>query len=670
MDQAIPQDIESNKRQKTSTVPKACKGCKTRKIRCDRTIPCSNCQMAGIACQPAEHVEKRSNIIQNNDLQDHVRTLESRLQVLEAKLSTRHQDTSQHLANQQHASVPESEQSVVSISETPFSLYEGESSFTRQSLGAREAAAQSLANPNQANTGSNLSVAFTSLSGLLQPSQRTRQVDDNRSYNSFQTPLCLPADLVIAMLRRFHEEKPLFLCSYPMNDLRLLERLCQKVYFPTRDVSAGDVAAMHGVLYWLIREYISRDDAFCKRFDLKTHFKNCKTRFEADIRNHNVIAVPSFENIIALVMGVLKAQDEANPLAGCHLLSTAVRHCQMLGYHRESAYKNPKDEDASNKRRIFWTIYVFDKTMSLLLGRASYLQDFDIDVKTPSASSDPALRPWDEAFYWMIKLSEVQGNTYNKLYSPAAIKHSSSERLNDIRNLRTAIEECRRGRDEIDYTKVDQRLVFELSSKTWELVYYSVLTSILRASTSTGDGEIGPECFKAARMCLLSHVECFPSYNDSGLFTVADYANWVQLYSSFTPFIVIFLHSIAATSMEDVKLLEDVVKTLQQTRGVSSASERLYNICANFVAVSRGLVEAQKSCVGRYDEQRDALELFNDSQYGHLFFSDCQQEELGFDMTTYLTNPEVQTMSAVLEGWDSGQQSAIDVLGVDLGHFG
>lgn len=89
-----------------------------------------------------------------------------------------------------------------------------------------------------------------------------------------------------------------------MNDLKLLERLCQKVYFPTRDVSVGDVAAMHGVLYWLIKEYISRDDAFCKRFDLQTHFKNCKVRFQADIQNHNVITVPSFENVIALVMGV------------------------------------------------------------------------------------------------------------------------------------------------------------------------------------------------------------------------------------------------------------------------------------------------------------------------------------------------------------------------------
>ncbi|KAJ5343677.1 uncharacterized protein N7506_003501 [Penicillium brevicompactum] len=658
MDQEIPEDPKSNKRQKISTVPKA--------IRCDRNIPCSNCEMTKIACQPADPAEKRPSTVQINDLQNHINALESRLQILEANPNTRHH-TSQHLANRQLPSVPQADQSVVSISETPYSLYEGESSFTSQSLGAREAA-QSLANPNRPQTGSNLNVAFNSLNGLLQPSQKTRQGDESRSYDPVQIPLALPAELVIALLRRFQEEKPLFLSSYPINDLRLVERLCQKVYFPTRDVSAGDVAAMHGVLYWLIREYSYRNDAFCKKFDLKTHFKNCKSRFEADIKNHDVIAVPSFENVIALAMGILKAQDEANPLMGCHLISTAVRHCQMLGYHRESAYKNPKDEDASNKRRIFWTIYVFDKTMSLLLGRASYLQDFDMDVKTPAASSDPAISPWDEAFYWMIKLAEVQGNTYNKLYSPAAIKHSSQERLNDINNLKAAIEECRHGRDNIEFTKANQQMIFEISSKTWELLYYSVLTSILRASTSTDDSEIGPECFRAARKCLLSHLECFPSYNESGLFSVADYANWVQSYSSFTPFIVIFLHSIAASSMEDVKLLEEIVKTLQQTRGVSSASERMYNICANFVAVSRDLVEAQKSCVGKYDEQRDALELFNDSQYGHLFFSDSQQEDPGFDMTAYLTHPEVQNMSAVLEGWDSGQQSAMEVLGVDLGN--
>lgn len=121
----------------------------------------------------------------------------------------------------------------------------------------------------------------------------------------------------------------------------------------------------------------------------------------------------------------------------------------MLGYHRESTYKNVKDENSSNKRRLFWTIYVFDKGMSLLSGRASYLQDFDMDVKTPAPSSDPAIRPWDEAFCSMIQLAEIQGSTYNKLYSPSAIKHSRSQRLDDIKCLKLAIEGCMQGRDKV-----------------------------------------------------------------------------------------------------------------------------------------------------------------------------------------------------------------------------
>lgn len=141
----------------------------------------------------------------------------------------------------------------------------------------------------------------------------------------------------------------------------------------------------------------------------------------------------------------------------------------------------------------------------------------------------------------------------------------------------------------------------------------------------------------------------------------------VQLYSSFTPIIVIFLHSIAATSIEDVKLLDDVVQTLHRTRSVSIASERLYSISANFACVARGLVEARKSCVGRYDEERDALELLDHSENGHLLFSSSQPDNLSVDMMNYITYPEAQDMSALLECWDSGQPSAMDLLGANFG---
>ena len=100
------------------------------------------------------------------------------------------------------------------------------------------------------------------------------------------------------------EKKPLFLCSYPVNDLSLVERLCQKVYFPTRAVSAGDVAAMHGILYFLMKEYLTSKDDFCNEVDLKAHLNSCKQSFEAGIEGYDVLTVPSMENIIALTMGV------------------------------------------------------------------------------------------------------------------------------------------------------------------------------------------------------------------------------------------------------------------------------------------------------------------------------------------------------------------------------
>lgn len=146
---------------------------------------------------------------------------------------------------------------------------------------------------------------------------------------------------------------------------------------------------------------------------------------------------------------MMKAQGESKPLVCCQLVSAAARHSQMLGYHRESTYKKDQDKNADNKRRIFWCIYVFDKTMSLLLGRASYIPDFDIDVQYPVSNSDPAIRPWDDAFNYTIKLSELEGQVYNKLYSASALNASSSERMKRIQDLESDMEKCRASRNSV-----------------------------------------------------------------------------------------------------------------------------------------------------------------------------------------------------------------------------
>lgn len=73
-----------------------------------------------------------------------------------------------------------------------------------------------------------------------------------------------------------------------------------------RPVSSGTVAAMHGCLYFMMKESLMWKDEFSKKHDLKTYLAKCKECFEAGIENYDVLTIPSFENIIALVMGVSK----------------------------------------------------------------------------------------------------------------------------------------------------------------------------------------------------------------------------------------------------------------------------------------------------------------------------------------------------------------------------
>lgn len=79
-----------------------------------------------------------------------------------------------------------------------------------------------------------------------------------------------------------------------------------------RPVSAGNVAAMHGMLYFLMKESISRGDEMSKTLNLSAHIETCKKSFEALIESYDVLTVPTFENVIALIMGVSVHETELN----------------------------------------------------------------------------------------------------------------------------------------------------------------------------------------------------------------------------------------------------------------------------------------------------------------------------------------------------------------------
>ncbi|RAH80848.1 hypothetical protein BO86DRAFT_364181 [Aspergillus japonicus CBS 114.51] len=340
------------------------------------------------------------------------------------------------------------------------------------------------------------------------------------------------------------------------------------------------------------------NDDLCQRFDLNAHLIRCEQIFVAALEHYEVLVVPSFENILALTMGMIKAQGEAKPSLYWTLACAAATQCQSLGYHREASYRNIPSGKADSIRRLFWTVYCFDKNMSLLLGRVSNLHGLAIDTRHPAMATDRALRPWDESFIMGIRLAELQDRVLTGLYSLGTASKGPSERARLIRDLAAAMEEWRvEFTQQINAEAVNNAQVFHLSRGNWDIAYYSTLTLLHHASSATETGlYVGSPCVHAARNSLQAHLQCFPQYQDSRLLSDGEYINWILLYSSFTPFLVTFLHAIAAKDPESVALLVRVVGTLENLRSPpsqqTSGAECLYQICATFAQLAQKLVES------------------------------------------------------------------------------
>lgn len=53
-----------------------------------------------------------------------------------------------------------------------------------------------------------------------------------------------------------------------------------------------------------MKELVAMKDELCDKFDLATYLDHCEQNFIAAIENYEILAVPTFESILALTMGV------------------------------------------------------------------------------------------------------------------------------------------------------------------------------------------------------------------------------------------------------------------------------------------------------------------------------------------------------------------------------
>ena len=117
-------------------------------------------------------------------------------------------------------------------------------------------------------------------------------------------------------------------------------------------------------------------------------------------------------------------------------LGAAARMATSLGMHRKLKDVNLRSSETEDRRKVFLILYIFDKTLSLRLGRPPAIDDDDLD---PPDTQEMPIHLNDRispiVFASHVRLSRIASEIYSRLYSARSRKQSALERFKTIAQL-------------------------------------------------------------------------------------------------------------------------------------------------------------------------------------------------------------------------------------------
>ncbi|RMZ70077.1 C6 transcription factor [Pyrenophora seminiperda CCB06] len=528
---------------------------------------------------------------------------------------------------------------------TPF---EGESSINSQSDYAREMLAQAIGSTPSIGENKEVKMALTALSEMVsQQSQNTSSGNApiNRSLADVDpTQLERPPWPVVCKVLDKAIKYPTmaFALAFPYLRMANLKEISEDAYHNAATCSAARRVLTYGVLENLFNEFRLFPLANMDMSEYGSYAAICKRQSDVALSQLDIFMPANYENILALVFGAAQAIELGKASLCWIMTSCAASLCQNLGFHRINTMVNDTPAERHSKIQIFWMIYMFDKTLSLRLGRSSVLQDWDISLPflVPSEPGDKNPEGNHLLSYW-IKVARVQGSTYEKLFCPAAFLRSTEERTQTAIELVQAMNQAWYERGDasvLKLSKLDDDMNFvsqrpeaigrspnetpcpsqykryvhrttnkdadpdEYISGSFEraqdiffhsdvVMHYSICALIQRA-VSPGNMAFTQACLESSRDALVAHMRANAQFNKKGQERLwSGYVHWSVLQAPFTPFIVIFCNAIqtADTSNLDADLnsLSEFVGSLESCRTISEGADKLYRMCHLFLRVAR-----------------------------------------------------------------------------------
>ncbi|KAI0376995.1 fungal-specific transcription factor domain-containing protein [Hypomontagnella monticulosa] len=677
---------------------RACDQCRLRKIRCDKESPCSNCRSAKRSCSSTgagqKPKEARQRVLISSQYERKIDQIEERLGGIEALLRNLSPISGPTASTPETYRRPSDKPTPLSVtsrddaSSTVFDPedagdFEGNSSLAAHTAFASEFLQNAVqGTPLQQQGGSpKIDAALSSLRQMVQIQESRRAVSSFHEYrpsgqkhaskvNLRDLPLP-PMPLVAEKLREMkHGPLPMMLAVlYCFIDVERFTDQCRRVYFSIDEITdATFILVVSGLAYLFFESGLSAKDPD-EKAQYDAYFAMCQKNLEIVLAQLNLLMPAALESIEALLMAASLSIDISRPSLAWLLASRAADMCRTLGLHQVHSMKDDSPQKKADKSLLFWCTYMLDKGLSLRLGRASILQDYDISLPhiAPEAKAE---YPGTEVMTLWIKHAQIQGRIYERLYSPGALRQSDTYRVEQVAIL-TSEQKHLMARSlelfiEFNALETPEARMFAIMLKSDEVSYLSSLALTYRAVPPSGSRSrtFSDECIDSARAAMRCHQEAMEMMDDESLKIV--YIHWTILYAPFIPFIVIFCLVIETSSAEDLRPLADFVQSLEAACDLSHSIHKLHQLCQVLYNIAQLYIEAK----AQQPLDQDMVPIGNEfNMYlNQLGFMPMDESMTNFDVSNGPIDDQTRSMAqtAQLGDWFSGGSHMLGLLEEDL----
>ncbi|KAL2754889.1 hypothetical protein ACRALDRAFT_2107864, partial [Sodiomyces alcalophilus JCM 7366] len=618
-----------------------CDACRSRKIRCNRESPCSHCLQARIECTHADSRprEKRTRVLITPQYERKIDLIDSRLEgvirLLEdlktnlPALSPPTQPPTQSSNPSSNADVGSNPTATAvatatistSTGLTPSShalphipegsVIEGDSSLTAHSVFANEFLRKVVNTESLQDASLELRETLDSLyhivNALKQPTASSETTYPNArrplhrpsSKGTFEMPTI---DRTVAMIRLAKSHS--LVSTTWMFELVPIQRfsdVCLGVYF-TDEYSDADFISANAGLQSMFQDYANIHAAGSEKEECLRFARMCRGNLETALANLPLHLPTTSDSLIALLLGTFYTIEISKPSLSWTLITKASEICQTLGYHRATSMKNDTSADRTFKLGVFWSTYFLEKSLSLRLGRASTIQDWDVTTPLPNEATIND-SPFMAYCVPLIAAARCQGDIYEQLYSPQSLTQPDHVREARVWKLVAQLEEIFAQASSVSDEWAKQSKInvggnaMEFFHVSDNVFYLSLLTLVYRAAPrpASAPTTFSDECIKAARATLAKHQDCMEVLEKSNSIFFPTYVHWTLLFSPFIPFIVIFCQVIETLDQADLTRLHQFVTSIQSAPALSEAAAKMHRLFQVLYSVALRYVEFRTS---------------------------------------------------------------------------